>query len=156
LCFYFVYNGFNNSNKMENEEVQEIEIGDNQEIESKQDDKITEQDEKNIMELKVEILEEGLGEETKAGDHVFVHYTGTFENGEKFDSSLDRGIPFDFILGKGEVIKGWDLGVLGMKIGEKRKLIIPSELGYGKSGAGGGLIPPDSTLIFEVELLSIN
>ncbi|PIV41843.1 MAG: peptidylprolyl isomerase [Candidatus Nealsonbacteria bacterium CG_4_10_14_0_2_um_filter_40_15] len=105
--------------------------------------------------MKIEILKEGTGEEAKNGDTVSVHYTGTLEDGTKFDSSRDRGTPFSFILGAGRVIKGWDLGVAGMKIGEQRKLTIPSNLGYGTQGAGE-VIPPNATLIFEVELLGIN
>lgn len=105
-------------------------------------------------ELKIEILNEGEGEAVKNGDNVSVHYVGTLEDGTKFDSSIDRGVPFDFNLGAGQVIKGWDLGVLGMKIGEKRKLIISSSLAYGENGIPGA-IPPNATLIFEVELLEI-
>jgi len=105
-------------------------------------------------ELKVEILNEGQGIAAQNGDHISVHYIGTLEDGTKFDSSIDRGIPFDFVLGAGQVIKGWDLGVLGMKIGEKRRLIIPSDLAYGENGIPGA-IPPNATLIFEVELLGI-
>ena len=97
----------------------------------------------------------GDGAHAKAGDTVSVHYTGWLENGTKFDSSKDRNQAFSFNLGAGMVIKGWDEGVAGMKIGGTRKLTIPSELGYGSRGAGG-VIPPNATLIFEVELLTIN
>ena len=105
--------------------------------------------------LKIEVLKEGAGEGAKNGDRVTVHYVGTLEDGTKFDSSVDRGQPFVFTLGIGQVIKGWDLGVLNMKVGEKRKLVIPSELGYGDIGTPGGPIPPKATLIFEIELLDI-
>ena len=105
-------------------------------------------------ELKIEILEQGTGEGAKNGDIVSVHYTGTLEDGTKFDSSLDRGTPFSFKLGVGQVIKGWDLGVLGMKPGEKRKLTFPPEFGYGPNGIPGA-IPKNAVLVFEVEFLSI-
>jgi FKBP-type peptidyl-prolyl cis-trans isomerase len=104
--------------------------------------------------LKYEDLKEGSGDAAKSGDNVEVHYTGWLKDGTKFDSSKDRGKPFSFELGAGKVIKGWDEGVAGMKVGGKRKLIIPSELGYGKRGAGKD-IPPDAELIFEVELLKV-
>jgi len=104
--------------------------------------------------LKYEDLTVGSGAEAVAGKTVSVHYTGWLENGTKFDSSLDRGEPFQFQLGAGEVIAGWDEGVAGMKVGGKRRLMIPSNLGYGARGAGG-VIPPNATLIFEVELLAI-
>nr|WP_010297737.1 FKBP-type peptidyl-prolyl cis-trans isomerase [Candidatus Odyssella thessalonicensis] len=96
----------------------------------------------------------GEGAEAKSGQLVTVHYTGRLTNGVKFDSSVDRGIPFQFMLGVGQVIKGWDQGVSGMKVGGKRKLVIPSEMAYGKRGAGS-VIPPDATLEFDVELLSV-
>lgn len=110
----------------------------------------------NMKTLSIETIEEGSGQEAKSGDKVSVHYVGTLENGQKFDSSRDRGTPFSFTLGAGQVIRGWDLGVLGMKVGEKRKLTIPSDLAYGDAGTPGGPIPPKATLIFEVELLGIN
>ena len=96
----------------------------------------------------------GTGDVAVAGKTVSVHYTGWLENGKKFDSSVDRGQPFSFPLGAGRVIKGWDEGVQGMKIGGKRKLTIPSDLGYGSRGAGG-VIPPNATLIFDVELIEV-
>lgn len=103
--------------------------------------------------LKIEDKKLGEGAEAKSGNMITVHYTGTLENGTKFDSSLDRGEPLAFTLGVGQVIKGWDEGVLGMKIGGKRKLTIPPELAYGSRAVGS--IPPNSTLIFEVELLGV-
>ena len=109
----------------------------------------------NIQNMKVEILKEGSGAESKIGDTASVHYVGILENNTKFDSSIDRGQPFSFILGQNTVIQGWELGVLGMKVGEKRKLTIPPELAYGNQSVGG-VIPPNATLIFEVELLGIN
>lgn len=104
--------------------------------------------------LKFEDLEHGDGPVAVAGQTVAVHYTGWLENGTKFDSSLDRGDTFEFKLGAGRVIKGWDEGVAGMQPGGKRKLTIPPALAYGVRGAGG-VIPPNATLIFEVELVSI-
>jgi FKBP-type peptidyl-prolyl cis-trans isomerase FkpA len=104
--------------------------------------------------LKYDDLEEGTGAEAVAGTQVTVHYTGWLEDGTKFDSSLDRNQPFQFGLGRGQVIRGWDEGVQGMKVGGRRKLVIPPQLGYGAAGAGG-VIPPNATLVFEVELLEV-
>ncbi len=104
--------------------------------------------------LQIEELAVGNGVEATAGKQVDVHYTGWLTNGDKFDSSLDRGSPFSFQLGAGSVIQGWDQGVAGMKVGGKRKLTIPPELGYGERGAGSA-IPPGATLVFEVALLGV-
>jgi FKBP-type peptidyl-prolyl cis-trans isomerase len=120
-------------------------------------DKVTERMTVNINsqeKLKIEDLVVGSGAEAVAGKEITVHYTGTLTDGKKFDSSLGRGEPFKFTLGAGQVITGWDQGIAGMKVGGKRKLTIPSELGYGSRGAGSS-IPPNATLVFEVELLAV-
>ncbi len=109
----------------------------------------------HAAELQVNILQPGKGTAAQEGDRVSVHYTGWLMNGKKFDSSVDRAKPFQFEIGAGRVIKGWEQGVAGMLIGEKRELIIPPELGYGSRAVGDGLIPANSTLRFEVELLEI-
>jgi FKBP-type peptidyl-prolyl cis-trans isomerase len=105
--------------------------------------------------LQYEETRAGSGASAQAGQDVTVHYTGWLTDGRKFDSSRDRGQPFSFGLGKGQVIAGWDEGVAGMQVGGVRRLTIPARLGYGEFGAGG-VIPPNATLVFEVELLGIN
>ena len=107
------------------------------------------------MELEIKTTKEGTGEKVvKSGDTISVHYTGKLTDGTVFDSSVTRGVPFDFQIGQGMVIAGWEKGLIGMKVGEKRTLTIPSEMGYGARGAGSS-IPPNATLIFDVELLGI-
>ena len=110
--------------------------------------------EQKMDEVKIEVLQEGTGEVSKNGDILTVNYTGTLEDGTKFDSSIGRE-PFVFTLGAGQVIQGWEQGMLNMKVGEKRRLTIPSSLGYGSAGFAG-VIPPNAVLMFEVELLKIN
>jgi FKBP-type peptidyl-prolyl cis-trans isomerase len=107
-----------------------------------------------MSELIIEDLTVGNGATASAGQSVSVHYTGWLTDGKKFDSSVDRNDPFEFRLGAGQVIPGWDQGVAGMQVGGKRKLTIPPELGYGSRGAGG-VIPPNATLVFEVDLLGV-
>jgi FKBP-type peptidyl-prolyl cis-trans isomerase len=107
-----------------------------------------------MSELIIGDLVVGNGATAQAGQSVVVHYTGWLTNGQKFDSSVDRNDPFDFRLGAGQVIPGWDQGVAGMQVGGKRKLTIPPNLAYGSRGAGG-VIPPNATLVFEVELLAV-
>ena len=105
--------------------------------------------------LKVEVIEEGTGnKQVEKGDEILIHYTGTLEDGTKFDSSVDRGTPLDITIGVGMVIKGWDEGIIGMKVGEKRKLTIQPDYGYGAAGAGA-VIPPNAVLIFDVELVDV-
>ncbi|MFC1710362.1 FKBP-type peptidyl-prolyl cis-trans isomerase [Patescibacteria group bacterium] len=106
-----------------------------------------------VLDLEIEDIEIGTGDEAVSGKTITVNYLGTLTNGIKFDSSYDRNQPFSFTLGAGEVIQGWDQGFAGMKVGGKRKLTIPPDLGYGSRAAGS--IPPNSTLIFEVELLKV-
>jgi FKBP-type peptidyl-prolyl cis-trans isomerase len=107
-----------------------------------------------MADLQSEDLKIGTGAEAKSGDKLAMHYVGTLTNGKKFDSSRDRGDPFIFTLGRGMVIKGWDVGIAGMKVGGMRKLTIPSHMAYGEQGFHD-LIPPNATLVFEVELLKV-
>lgn len=109
----------------------------------------------SLKNMKIEKINSGNGASPKTGDTVTVHYTGWLANGVKFDSSVDRNDPFTFVLGTGQVIRGWDEGVATLKVGDKVRFTIPPELAYGNGGYPG-LIPPDSTLIFEVELLSVS
>jgi FKBP-type peptidyl-prolyl cis-trans isomerase len=104
--------------------------------------------------LIIETVTEGKGDGAAVGKSVSVHYTGKLKDGTTFDTSISRGVPFTFILGRGQVIKGWDGGLQGMKVGEKRKLTIPSDLAYGPQGSGK--IPPNATLIFDVEMIAID
>jgi len=131
---------------------------DNYKIEDKTlENNLTEINQENMSEnneLKIEVVQEGNGAEAVNGKIVSVHYTGKLTDGSVFDSSVQRGTPFEFTLGVGMVIKGWDQGVLGMKVGEKRVLTIPSDLAYGDAGIGS--IPGGATLIFDVELLGVN
>ncbi len=114
----------------------------------------TTMEEQEVTELQIEVLAEGTGDrEVKSGDQISVHYTGTLVDGTKFDSSLDRGQPFTFTIGLNQVIQGWEQGLLEMKVGEKRKLTIPSDLAYGEQGSGS-IIPSNAVLVFEVELVS--
>ncbi|MCK5150465.1 MAG: FKBP-type peptidyl-prolyl cis-trans isomerase [Candidatus Thorarchaeota archaeon] len=108
-----------------------------------------------MPELQIEDLVEGTGASPTKGQTVVVHYTGWLTSGKKFDSSVDRNEPFEFQIGMGQVIQGWDQGVITMNVGGKRKLTIPSEMAYGDKDVGDGLIPANSTLIFEVELLGL-
>lgn len=137
-----------------NDQQSQRDTSDKTTIQSLSEEKNNQSQEKN-MDLKVEITKEGKGDRvTKKGDTVYMHYTGTLLDGTKFDSSRDRGTPFSFTLGMGQVIRGWDEGLLGMKVGEQRKLTIPPGMAYGERGAGG-VIPPHATLIFETELVSV-
>ena len=153
--FYFL------SQLFKNEEIERVDFGkqqtesDNtsqeQEPASSSDDQKVEFDKLSAM-----IMKEGTGEGAKNGDQITAHYVGVLEDGTKFDSSLDRGQPFTFTLGAGQVIQGWELGIVGMKTGEIRRLFIPSALAYGEAGTPGGEIPPNTNLIFEIELLEIS
>lgn len=109
----------------------------------------------DVLELKIEDVREGTGSAVEAEDTIVVNYEGTLLNGTKFDSSFDRHQPFEVQIGVGKVISGWDQGIIGMKVGGRRVLTIPSSLGYGAQGAGGGIIPPNAGLVFKIELLEI-
>lgn len=158
IIFIF-WNGNFKNNKVYapiNNNAQKITEKQNQIEKKREVNKVDNLNDKKNMKLEIKIVKEGSGErKTKNGDTITVHYSGKLTNGTKFDSSLDRNEPFKFTLGKGMVIEGWDKGLLDMKIGEKRKLTIPSEMGYGSRGAGE-IIPPNAILIFDVELISID
>jgi len=153
LGFYFF------SQLFKDDEIEGIDFSgfDNQETETAESENSQVAEENMVVDqLRGEILKEGTGQGAESGDQVTVHYVGVFEDGTKFDSSLDRGEPFTFALGAGRVIQGWDLGVAGMKVGEIRRLYIPSEFAYGEAGTPNNEIPPNTNLIFDVELLAIN
>jgi len=143
--------------KKTNVNVNDSIINSNTAIEKNNNKNIINKNEDSMMkkDLQITDITMGSGPEAKNGNKIMVHYSGTLEDGTKFDSSYDRGQPFGFVLGTGGVIKGWDLGVLGMKTGGKRKLVIPADLAYGDRSPSP-LIPPNSTLVFEVELLEVD
>ena len=129
-------------------------VNDKNPNQSVQAQKINNNDNNKTMELEIKTTQEGTGErQVKIGDTISVHYTGKLTDGTKFDSSVDRGVPFEFTVGQGMVIQGWEQGFLGAKVGEKRTLTIPAEMGYGARAVGS--IPANSTLIFDVELVAI-
>ena len=146
---FFVAFGSQSGGTMQNDEEDSFNF-----IEEEPEMDQQQQDVQDFEELEIVTTEEGSGDEVEVGDTVSVHYTGTLIDGTKFDSSYDRGEPFEFTLGQGGVILGWEEGVLGMKVGEVRELKIPSSKGYGENGAGG-VIPPNAGLIFTIELLEI-
>lgn len=152
----FVFKYVNDWNvDIDDKETKEKVAGTAQERVEKIKEQVTNNENNKNMDLKIETTQEGTGDKlTKNGDKISVHYTGKLENGTKFDSSVDRGTPFEFTIGEGMVIAGWEKGLLDMKVGEKRILTIPAEMGYGAQGAGG-IIPPNATLIFDVELMEI-
>ncbi len=130
----------------------------NDELSVPEEESLLEVNTSNQMEpttLGIEVIAEGSGPEIEAGKIARVHYTGSLTDGTVFDSSIPRGEPIQFTLGVGQVIAGWDQGILGMKVGEKRRLTIPPHLGYGERGTPGGPIPPQATLLFDVELVGI-
>lgn len=151
----FVYKYVNDWNPSTEREVAGIKTAEKEVAKTQKQETVNQNNNQKNMDLKIETTQEGTGDKvTKSGDTISVHYTGKLEDGTKFDSSVDRGEPFEFKIGAGMVIQGWEQGLLDMKVGEKRTLTIPSEMGYGAQGAGG-IIPPDATLIFEVELMGI-
>jgi FKBP-type peptidyl-prolyl cis-trans isomerase len=144
---FFIFFGKQSNTPVENENEDIFNLSDEEEM----DNQVQVED---FEELEIEVKQEGQGEQAQSGDTVAVHYSGTLINGTEFDSSYSRGVPFEFTLGEGGVIAGWDEGVLGMKVGEIRELRIPSSKGYGSSGAGAD-IPPNAGLIFTVEMVEI-
>ncbi len=150
LSIGLIYFFFKNDSTLDNLDSRDEQLQEAEEISGSQSNT----EDIDFEEFKIETIEEGEGKGVEVGDEVSVHYTGTLKDGTKFDSSYDRGEPFTFTLGIGQVIQGWDQGIVGMKVGEKRRLEIPSELGYGEIGQGS--IPANAGLVFETELVSIN
>jgi len=146
---FFAFRG-SSSESSDTSNVSEIQLTDDLNQSLVEDDIL-----ESVEDLQIEDIVTGTGDEAVSGKSVTVHYTGTLTNGTKFDSSLDRDEPFSFNLGSGMVIKGWEEGIVGMKVGGTRKLTIPPSMAYGTSGTPDGSIPPNSTLIFEVELLGV-
>ncbi|MEX0931814.1 MAG: FKBP-type peptidyl-prolyl cis-trans isomerase [Candidatus Paceibacterota bacterium] len=146
-----------NSEMEETSYSSQARVGDALPVPDEEQSELSNNESENNMDekLTIEVIAEGDGAEIKNGEVAHVHYTGTLQNGEVFDSSIPRKQPIAFTLGVGQVIKGWDQGIVGMKIGEKRKLTIPPDLAYGEAGTPGGPIPPNATLFFDVELVDI-
>lgn len=157
FIIYFLAGGFKKKEKDESLELENIlkemgiqENNANGEMEQQNQESANQEEQ-----VKKEILEQGSGAAAETGNTITVHYIGALMDGTKFDSSIDKEAPFSFTLGENRVIQGWELGLLGSQVGEKMRLTIPPQFGYGETGTPGGPIPPNATLIFEIEVLGI-